>query len=202
MHPNDHIDTFLRNVRTTRRLLSRQLDFFNAGSLPRRELEAVYELAFLKIFISFESQLVELLKTNLMMATDARGRKRSYFPVADRAKAGKLLLGSQRYFQLLPVEQMEKIAKIYLKNGGPFLSLTTHQKNAIHKAYAIRNHIAHRSADSKSSFERKVLNGVRLPRNSTSPGYYLRTSMTVHATYFDYHVSEIGSCLNTLCNLT
>lgn len=202
MPANDHIDTFQRNVRTTRRLLSRQVNLFGTGTLPRRELEAIYELAFLKIFISFENQLTELLKTNMLMGTDSAGRIRSNFPVANRAKAGKLLLGSQRYFQLLPVEQMEKIARVYLKNGGPFISLSSSQKKSVLKAHAIRNHIAHRSSDSRASFEKKVLNGVMLPRPSTSPGYYLRTPMTVHATYFDHHVSEIASCLNDLCKLT
>ncbi|RZA17038.1 MAG: hypothetical protein EOP10_23475 [Proteobacteria bacterium] len=199
MHPNDHIDIFLRNVRTTRRLLSRQVGFFNQNVLPRRELESIYELAFLKVFISFETQLVELLKTNLMMPLDATGRVRSNFPVTNRSQAGKLLLGAGRYFQLLPVEQMEKIAKVYLKNGGPFISLDAAQKLDITKAYAIRNHIAHRSIDSKASYQKKILNSVTLPRSSTSPGYYLRTSMTNSVTYFDHHVSGVGSCLNRLC---
>lgn len=202
MSPNDHIDTFLRSVRTTRRLLSRQHNFFNRNDLPRQELEAIYELAFLRVFTSFENQLIELLKTNMIMAKDAKGRIRSHFPVTDRAKAGKLLLGSNRYFQFLPVEKMESTARVYLKNGGPFVLLSNNQKVSVAKAYAIRNHIAHKSSDSKLSFKKKVLNGVRLPRSSTSPGYYLRSAMTSHATYFDHHVSEIGSCLNTLCQLT
>ncbi|UUL81701.1 hypothetical protein [Sphingomonas qomolangmaensis] len=199
MHPNDHIAAFLKNVRTTRRLLSRQVGFFNQNGLPRRELESIYELAFLRVFISFETQLVELLKTNLMMPVDCAGRIRSNFPVTNRAQAGKLLLGPNRYFQILPVEQMEKIAKVYLKNGGPFVGLDPTQKISIAKAYAIRNHIAHKSTDSKYSFQKKVLNSVVLPRSSTSPGYYLRTSMTNNVTYFDHHVSSVGSCLNKIC---
>jgi hypothetical protein len=200
MLPSDHIASFLKNVRTTRRLLSRQLEFFRQGNLPRRELESIYELAFLKVFISFETQLVELFKTNLMMAVDANGRIRSNFPVNSRSQAGRLLLGTGRFLQLLPVEQMERLAKVYLKNGGPFVSLDQNQKSVIAKA--IRNHIAHRSLDSKASYQKKVLSNVILPRSSSSPGYYLRNSMTGSQTYFDYHVSEVGACLNSLCSLT
>jgi hypothetical protein len=199
MHPNDHIDIFLRNVRMTRSLLARQVGFFRQGELPRRDLESIYELAFLKIFISFETQIVELFKTNMMMSVDAAGRVRSNFPVANRSQATKLLLGTGRYFQLLPVEQMEKIAKVFLKNGNPFVLLNSAQKIAISKAYAIRNHIAHKSNDSKALYQKKVLNSVVLPRSSASPGYYLKSPMTNTVTYFDHHVSEIGGCLNSLC---
>jgi hypothetical protein len=173
--------------------------YFQAGSLPKTELELVYELAFLRMFISFENQLVELLKTNLMMMTDAHGRVRSNFPVVSRSQAGKLLLGANRYFQLLPVEQMERIARVYLKNGGPFVLMAPAQKAAITKAYAIRNHIAHRSTDSRAAYAKKVLDGVGLPRTSYSPGYYLRSQMTSTVSYFDHHVAEIGACLNFLC---
>lgn len=202
MQPRDHITVFLRNVRTTRRLLSRQVDYFDRGDLPRRELESIYELAFLRVFIAFEGQLTELFKTNLLMAVDARGRVRSKFSVTSRAQAGRLLLGANRYFQLLPTEQMERIAHVYLKNGGPFVTLSAAEKQALGKAYAIRNHIAHRSTDSKSTYQKKVLNSVVLPRSSAVPGYYLRTSMTARTSYFDHHVAEIGGCLNNLCNRT
>lgn len=199
MRPNDHISQFLRSVRTTRHLLTRQVEFHSQGTLPKRELEAVYELAFLKMFIAFETELVELFKTNLMMPVDSAGRIRSNFPVTNRAQAGRLLLGTNRYFQLLPIEQMEKIARVYLKNGGPFVTLGPDHRLAVSKAYAIRNHIAHRSADSKLSYQKKILNSATLPRSSSSPGYYLRSSMTATVTYFDHHVSQIGSCLNSLC---
>jgi len=199
MHPTDHIADFLKSVRSTRRLLSRQVAFFNDSKLPKSDLDSIYELAFLKVFISFETQLVELLKTNLMMQFDSKGRVRSNFPVNNRSQAGRLLLGSNRYFQLLPVEQMEKIATVYLKKGGPFVGLTTNQKTSIKKSYSIRNHIAHKSPDSKSAYQSKVLSNISLPRSSTIPGYYLRSSMTNNVTYFDYHVAELGSCLNHLC---
>lgn len=200
MQPNNHIASFLGSVRLTRRLLSRQVGFFGRNEIPKSELEAIYELAFLKVFVSFENQLVELMKTNLMMATDSQGKVRSNFPVSNRSQAGKLLLGAQRYFQLLPVEQMERIAKVYLKSGGPFVLLSPGQKSGIARAYAIRNHIAHRSLDSKATYQKRVLGSVTLPRKTSIPGYYLRNSMTQNVSYFDHHVSEIGSCLNFLCS--
>jgi hypothetical protein len=167
--------------------------------VPKTELEAVYELAFLNIFVAFENDLTELFKTNLLMECDLNGRKRSIFLPKNRPLADKLLLGTNRYFQLLPVEQMEKTARIYLKDGGPFVNLETAQKQAIAKAYAIRNHIAHRSPESKKSFKKKVLEGVNLPRTAYSPGYYLKNSISVDRTYFDHHVAEIGGALRFVC---
>ncbi|WP_414901426.1 hypothetical protein [Rhizobium cremeum] len=187
-------------VKRARKLLARQLQFQADGVLPVTELEAIYELSFFNIFVAFENELVELMKTNLIMAHDSKGRIRSIFAPQNRALAERLLLGNNRYFQLLPVEQMEKIAKVYLKNGWPFVSLTEVQKASIRQAYAVRNHIAHRSSESKASFKKKVLNFANLPRSSTSPGYYLRNKMTISVTYFDHQVAQIGSCLKQIAD--
>lgn len=195
MRPHEHLRNFQSKVKRTRRLLSRQISFWRSGDLPVTEMEAIYELSFLNIFVAFENELTELFKTNMLMARDSRGRVRSVFCPRSRPLAEKMLIGGNRYFQLLPVEQMEKIAKVYLKNGGPFVSLSSAQKGAIGQAYAIRNHIAHRSPESKATFRRRVLSGVILPKASTSPGYYLRNNQTINATYFDYQTASIGSCL-------
>lgn len=200
MQPSDHVKNFQMKVKRARKLLARQLQFQSDGVLPVTELEAIYELSFLNIFVAFENELVELMKTNLLMARDSKGRIRSIYAPQNRALAERLLLGNNRYFQLLPVEQMEKIAKVYLKNGGPFVSLLEPQKASIRQAYALRNHIAHRSSESKVSFQKKVLNFVNLPRPSTSPGYYLRNKMTISVTYFDHQVAQIGSCLKQIAD--
>lgn len=198
--PNDHLTSFLAKVRKTRRLLTRQIELFRQGKVPKTELEAIYELSFLNIFVAFENDLTELLKTNLLMEVDGNGRKRSIFAPKSRSLADKLLLGTNRYFQLLPVEQMEKIAKVYLKDGGPFITLDLNQKQAITKAYAIRNHIAHRSPESKESFKKKVLTNANLPKQSSVPGFYLRQNLSITVTYFDHHVSEIGASLKRICD--
>ena len=199
MLPNDHLHSFQRKVQSVRRLLARQIGLSKAGHVPKTELEAIYELAFLNVFVAFENDLTELFKTNLLMETDARGRKRSVFAPKSRPLADKMLLGTSRYFQLLPVEQMEKTARVYLKDGGPFVVLGVSQKQAIVKAYAIRNHIAHRSPESKKTYQRKVLDGISLPRTSFAPGYYLKSSIALNRTYFDHHIAEIGGALRAIC---
>lgn len=199
MLPNDHLVNFQRKVQRTRRMLARQILLSAEGRIPKTELESIYEFAFLSIFVAFENDVTELFKTNLMMSLGSDGKKRSLFEPKNRRLAEKLLLGTNRYFQMLPVEQMEKIAKIYLKDGGPFVTLLPAQRGSITKAYAIRNHIAHRSPESRSSFQRKVLAGAILPRPSSSAGYYLANMISAHRTYFEHHVAEIGGTLRTLC---
>lgn len=200
MLPADHLRSFQSKVKKTRRLLTRQIDLSRSGVVPKTELETIYEIAFLNIFVAFENDLTELFKTNLLMSQDARGRKRSIFSPTSRLLADRMLIGTSRFFQLLPVEQMEKVAKVYLKDGGPFVLLSAGQKEAIRKAYAIRNHIAHRSRESKTSFQKKVLNHINLTKNSSSPGYYLKSDLTRSITYFDHHIAEIGSCLKHICD--
>lgn len=202
MLPSDHLRRFQSKVRSTRRLLARQIELFSVGSVPRTELEAIYELAFLNVFVAFENDLTELFKTNLLMGVDSKGRVRSLFAPKNRPLAERLLVGSNRYFQLLPVEQMEKAARVYLKDGGPFVCLSKPQKDAVAKAYAVRNHIAHRSQESRSNFKKKVLDYASLPRTSYAPGYYLRNELSMGVTYFDHHIAEVGGCLRTICELS
>jgi hypothetical protein len=200
MQPNDHLQSFQKKVKRIRRLLERQIQLHRSGGIPVTDLESIYELAFLNVFVGFENDLTELLKTNLMLEKGKDGKVRSIFLPKNRALADKLLIGTNRYFQLLPVEQMEKIARVYLKNGEPFTTLDNGKKASVTKAYAIRNHIAHRSSESRASFRKKVLNNVALPKASSSAGYYLRCNLSRTVTYFDHHVSEIGSCLRHLCD--
>jgi hypothetical protein len=198
MSPNDHLVSFQKKVRKTRFLLARQIKLTTEQKVPKTELEAIYELCFMNVFVAFENDLTELLKTNLLMKHGGDGKLRSLYNPNSRPAAEKLLLGTNRYFQLLPVEQMEKVARVYLKNGGPFVTLTSSQKNELGKAAAIRNHIAHKSAESKKTYKKKILSHVILPKSSFSPGYYLKSNLSHHRTYFDHHVAEIGSCLRDI----
>lgn len=202
MHPSDHLRNFQNGVKRARRLLARQVGFSRSAALPITELEAIYELSFLNIFVSFENELTQLFKTNMMMERDTNGRIRSIFTPKSRSLAEKMIMGRNGYFQLLPVENMERIARIYLKNGGPFVSLSSVQKTGVAQASAIRNHIAHRSEESKATYKRKVLANVTLPRTSYSPGYYLRNNLSMQTTYFDHHVAAIGLCLKQITDAT
>lgn len=198
MLPSDHLTSFQRKVRSVRRLLAKQVGFSQSLLVTQTELEAIYELCFMNVFVAFENELTELLKTNLMMERGTDGRVRSLYSPKSRPAADRLLLSTNRYFQLLPVEQMEKTAKVYLKNGGPFVTLSASQKGELGKAMAIRNHIAHRSAESRNAYKKKVLTHVSLPRTKYSPGYYLKANLTRQVTYFDHHVSELGACLRLI----
>lgn len=200
MPPSEHLAAFARGLKGTRRLLSRQKKFFEEGVLPKSELEAIYELCFIRIYILFERELTELLKTNMMMEVGSDGLKRSLFVTKNRADALRLLIGSDSFFQILPIETLERTAKVYLKDGKPFTGLSQARKQELRKAAAIRNYIAHRSAESKDKFQRKVLSQISLPRNSSVPGFYLGCFQTATVTYFDHHVSELGGCLSDLCN--
>lgn len=195
MSPNAHLDSFKNKVKRTRRLLGRQIELLQLQKIPKTDLESIYELSFMNVFVAFENDLIELFKTNLLMTHGRSGKVRSLYRPNSRPAADKLLLGTNKHFQILPVDQMEKIARVYLKDGGPFVALSLVQKTGLGKAIAIRNHIAHKSPSSRKAFQTKVLSQINLPKSSFSPGYYLRSGLAQNITYFDHHVSEIGSCL-------
>ena len=202
MLANRHLTSFQGQVKRVRRLLSRQLILLSEGLVPKSEIESIYELAFLKIFVSFENELYELFKTNMLMKYDFHGHRRSLVTFENRSITDKILLGSSKYVQLLPVEQLEKIAKVYLKDGIPFTCLNANSKRGVSQGHIIRNHIAHRSEQSKIKYKKFVLDSVTLPKNSSVPGYYLSSQQTRTVTYFDHHVAEIGACLRMLCERT
>ena len=200
MQASDHLRAFQSRSRSARRLLARQIAFYAEDRLPKTELEAIFELSFLNIFISFETQLIELMKTNMMMPASGSGRIRSLVVPKSRAQAGRVLQGSGRYIQLLPIENLERVASIYLKDGGPFTALTEGQKIEVRKCYTIRNHIAHKSDDSQKAFKRKILEQVSIPSHRHTAGFYLKSQITGTRTYFDHHSAELGRALRSFCS--
>ena len=202
MQAIDHLGAFRGRMTRARRLLARQQRFFQSGELPKIELEAVYELSFLNIFSSFETQMVELMKTNMLLPVGSDGNVRSLATPRSRVQAGRLLLGTSRYVSMMPVEQLERIAKVYLKNGKPFTLLSQAEKGEIAKSYAIRNHIAHQSDDSRKMFKKKILDQVSIPAQRHTAGFYLRSQITSSRTYFDHHAAELGKALQSLCSQT
>lgn len=202
MSPNDHLLTFQRKLRRTRKLLGRQVSLNGDSRVPISEVEAIYELCFLQVFISFENSIVELMKTNLMLPVGSDGKKRSMYPIVNRTLAGRILKGTSGYFSIMPVEQLQKVAKVYLRDGRPFTELSPAIKGEVSKAYAIRNHIAHRSPETQLKYQNQVVNLATLPRVSFIPGYYLRSYQTAQITYFDHHVSELGRALRFCCDNT
>ena len=202
MLASEHLTAFQNRSRRARRFLGRQVVFHAQGILPKTELEEVFELTFLNVFTSFETQLSEVMKTNMMMEYAGNGHVRSLVRPRSRAQAGRLLQGAGRYIQLLPIEQLEKVASVFLKDGGPFTVLSEGAKSELRKSYAIRNHIAHRSEDSKKTFRKKILDQVNLPARRHSAGYYLKSQITGSRTYFDHHSAELGRVLQTFCAAT
>ena len=199
MLPSDHLLNFQAKSKRVRRLLSRQISLSKDGRVPQTELEAIYELAFLNIFVAFENELLELLKTSVLLDKDTKGRKLSIFLPKSRTLADKLIHGTMAYIQLLPVEQLEKISRAYLKEGGPFAKLSQEQKLKINRSYSIRNYIAHKSPQSKRIFQKQILNNTNLPRRSASAGYYLKNQISVDRSYFDHHVADLGGILRSIC---
>lgn len=195
MLPADHLNKFVNGVSRSRRLLARQQAFFHNGSLPKTELDAINELCFLNVFTLFESQTLEMLKTYMMISHTTDGRRMSLHVPESRPSAQRLLLGTNRYISIMPIEQLEKIARVYLREGRPFSELTPSDRNTLKKSYAIRNHIAHKSSDSLKSYKKTVLSGVSLPKKSNVPGYYLRSMQTLTKSYFDHHVSSLGNVM-------
>lgn len=202
MQASDHLRAFLNQSRRARNLLARQEGFHSEGILPKTELEAIFELSFLNIFSSFETQISELMKTNMLLENGSDGNIRSLSIPRSRAQSGRILQGTGRYVQLMPIEQLEKIATVYLKGGKPFTTLSEGEKTQVRKCYAIRNHIAHKSDDSRRSFKKKILDQVSIPAHRHTAGFYLRSQISRGRTYFDHHAAELGKTLQTLCSAT
>lgn len=200
MRASEHLRAFQRRSQRSRRLLLRQVSFYQNGDLPKTELEDVFELSFLNIFTSFETQLTEVMKTNMMLSVSNSGRVRSLIQPRSRAQAARILQASGKYIQLLPIENLERVASIYLKDGAPFTLLSDGEKLELRKSYAIRNHIAHKSEDSRRVFKKKIFDQVNLPAHRHSAGYYLRNRITQSRTYFDHHSAELGRVLQTFCS--
>lgn len=162
--------------------------------IPRIQLEMIEEMAFLRIFVAWESFLEESFIRYAVGATSLSG----YAPIVlTRAQnighALDLVSSNRDYASWNSASEVISRSALYFKDGEPYRSALEPALIELDEMNTIRNRITHKSNRSKSKFNafvrRKFGHGV----HGMTPGRFLLTSQPNPPphTFLDYYIEVI-----------
>ena len=169
--------------------------------IPRIQLEMIVEMAFLRIFVSWESFLEESF---IRYATGAitpagYGPERLINP-QNLGHALDLIHSGRDYINWNSASEVIQRSALYFQDGEPYRSALEPAIIDLDEMNIIRNRIAHKSAKSKSKFNsfirRKFGHSVR----GMTPGRLLLTQhpSTAPGTFLNYYIDLLTLTSETI----
>jgi len=162
--------------------------------IPRIQLEMIVEMAFLRIFVSWESFLEDSLIRYVTGAISPSG----YIPNTlihpqNLGHALDLVLSGRDYTSWNSASEVIQRSSLFFQDGEPYRSALEPAITDLDEMNIIRNRIAHKSVNSKNKFNsfirRKFGHSVR----GMTPGRLLLTLHPSSAsnTFLDYYIELI-----------
>jgi hypothetical protein len=167
------------------------------ASLPRKDLDQIYEALFLNAMTAFEGFLEDLFLNRLVSQTGKRLSPRAIprLTVRSYSVAHRLVVGpGKKYADWLPYDRTIERAKLFFRGGRPFCDAPKLLLNVLQKGVLIRNVIAHRSRHSYKVFESDVIGTASFPPSARTPGGFLRDRLSAHPPETRYE-AYIGAML-------
>ena len=187
-------EDLINELKRYTRLVRKQKFLQNSGLLTNRDLDFVYEIAFLSAYTSFEvfleRQFEALLAGRPYYRNRAVGRR---IVVNSERVARDVIRGTNRYPKYLPIENLEDLAKIFFTGGEPFTLLSEARKTSLRRGQIIRNYIAHRTRSTQQRFEQRVLVGITLRPSQRNPAGFLRRPVSNQQDRFEQMIAELAS---------
>ena len=176
------------------RLVKKQKQLVSSGTLSSRDLNFIYEIAFLSAFTSFEVFIERQFEALACGRPYYRKRPvQRRVIIKSEAIAHDTIKGVNLFPKYLPIENMEKLARIYFRDGKPFTLLSDVNKISLRKSQAVRNYIAHRTRSSRNRFERQVLSGVTLRPSRRNPAGFLRSPLSNNQDRFEQVIADLAN---------
>jgi hypothetical protein len=165
--------SFTSRIRTLDGTRQKVDGLVNAGHLPRRAAEQMYESLFLSCFTAFEVFIENVFLLHLVSPRISKAIPR--LVIRSLPVARELVIGpGKKYVDWLPFERTIERAELFFRGGRPFADAPAAHCALVDKAQYIRNVIAHRSRHSQEQFEKKVISGAPLLPRERAPAAYLR----------------------------
>jgi len=162
--------------------------------IPRIQLEMVVEMAFLRIFVAWESFLEESFIRYAAGAASPSGYMPNVLTHAQNiGHALELVLSGRDYIPWNSASEVTRRSVLYFQDGEPYRTALEPASIELDEMNTIRNRITHKSMKSKSKFKafvrRKFGHGVR----GMTPGRYLLTSLLSPPpnNFLDYYIEVI-----------
>ena len=184
----------LANIEKTRK---KSEELLRSGTLTNRDVNVIYSGLFLEAVVSFERFIEDLFTDLLSKRVNHPSKKvkpKTFFQSAIIAR--NVLLGERSYLDWLPYNKFtSRRAKRFFQNGLPFTGLDNLIDTNIHPSIdkkvdtitenisIIRNALAHKSAHSLETFEKRILSlRHALHSREKNPIGYLRGLHSSHPT--------------------
>jgi hypothetical protein len=184
---------FTNQVQKAYRLVRKQTLLQKEGKIPQRDLDFVFEIAFLSCFVALENYIEERFIGLLVgKATSSTKQFKARVPFSSAGLAREFVYGGRQYVDFFPFENTERLARRFFKDGHPFCGLEKSEREELQLQHSIRNDIAHRSHASTSKFQNMCIGrGINLPKRDLVVKRYLQTPFSINITRFENHVAQL-----------
>ena len=165
---------------------------------PQDQIYLIYELAFLRIFLSWESFIEKtFILYMLNEQTDTGYKPDRYVLPVDEKHAHNIVKTERGYFDCSNHETVIRRADLFFKDGEPYKNSLISISSHLTDMKQIRNAIAHISTDSKDKFEKLAIHAFgNLPTGMT-PGCFLYSSITGTTKMY---INEYKEILENTCD--
>jgi hypothetical protein len=170
------------------------------GTLPRQDVERLYEGLFLSLVTGFERFLERLFFEVVLDETRHSARVLPKASFASPRTLREFVLAEKPFVDWLPYGNTEERAKMFLRKGRPFTEMPGSSKGELNRWMAIRNAIAHSSDHSRDKFHRVVIGTNPLPPRQKSPAGWLRSAAKIGVSRFELASREAAAIAHALEN--
>ena len=140
------------------------------------------EAVFLRIFTAYEYDVERLFFHYVTGGSSLSGvTPHSYLNVSTERLAREIVHNGRQFLNWAKPNETRLTAKRFIKDGWPIYDLMNANSQVLHDCQRVRNRIAHRSIESKSSFDLVQRNLLKTERIFTiTPGQLLRIRLKNH----------------------
>ena len=171
----------------------------NPGVLHQPQVDLIFGLAFLKIFIAWEQFLEDTFARYMCGASSLSGNKPTRNETArylDRALS--IIYGGQPYAGWASVDIVVERANRFFDKGEPYTTPLQSAAAELNSMRKVRNHIVHHSKKSREDFNKLLVGVYGFRPQGMSAGRFLRQRVGING---EQRIQEYAKTLESLSNM-
>lgn len=185
-----------RQLSTAAHRLSVPIAVGTRPAINQRTRDQMTEMAFLRIFLAWESFVEESFILYLFGRRPPRGRAphRYAFPPNFRTATEWVIPERRAYAEWTSAQEVSRRAERFFRDGRPFTPVLRSNQHMFEEIRAIRNAIAHRSASTRQKFEVLVRNKLGALPPDLTVGSFLASIVPGSAppgSFLEFYFSRI-----------
>lgn len=188
---------FRRTVRECQRFADDARKWSAASARPRltpTRRDSMVELAFLRVFLAWESFLEEAFILFMLGRAPASGQAPARFVNPPNRPIARDLVAEGRPFPKWTADEVRRRASRFFRGGRPFETALKASQQTLQDLNTIRNAVAHDSEDSWEKFKTLVRRELKTLPLGLTVGKYLdsaRPGVTPPSTFMEHYLTTI-----------